>query len=268
MQLLFLINGDYPRYLVMFWADGPRRKTMDKVQDFAAVEAKWKDGFKLYDVFLAGFVAILLLSNIIAVKLIQLGPITLTAAVFLFPISYIFGDVLTEVYGYAGSRRIIWMGFAANILMVLVFLMAIVLPFPVFWKGQDAFVATLGSVPRIVLASLIAYWVGEFANSFVLAKMKIWMVKWDPDHKYLWMRTIGSTLVGEGLDSILFVILGFAFSMPWPALFTMIFWQWAFKCGVEIVFTPVTYAVVGKVKAVEGVDTIGARTYNPMVIGK
>jgi len=221
----------------------------------------------LYDLFLAAFVTILLLSNIIAVKLIAVGPIVLTAAVFMFPLSYIFGDVLTEVYGYSGSRRIIWIGFGANILMVLAFLMTIVLPHPVFWKDQPALVSILGAVPRIVLASLIAYWVGEFANSFVLAKMKEWMVRWDPVHTHLWMRTIGSTLVGQAFDSFLFVLIGFSFTMPWTPLFMMVLWQWVFKCGVEVVLTPLTYLVVARVKKAEGIDTVGARTYSPMAYG-
>jgi hypothetical protein len=237
---------------------------MSEIKDFKEVKSRWQKGFKLYDVFLTAFITFLLLSNIIAVKLIAIGPITLTAAVFLFPLSYIFGDVLTEVYGYAGSRRIIWFGFIANIIMVLVFFFAILLPFPGFWGGQEAFVATLGAVPRIVIASLIAYWVGSFANSFVLARMKEWMIKWDPTHKHLWMRTIGSTIVGEGLDSFLFVVLGFAFTLPWDAVIAMVLWQWVFKCGVEIVLTPVTYIVVNKVKQIEGIDTVGTDSYTPM----
>jgi queuosine precursor transporter len=235
---------------------------MGLVQDFTSF--KTKAGFKLYDVFLAGFVVVLLVSNIIAVKLIQVGSIVLTAAVFMFPLSYIFGDVLTEVYGYSGSRRIIWMGFAGNVLMVLAFLMAIVLPFPEFWGNQKAFATILGMVPRIVIASLVAYWAGEFVNSYVMAKMKEWMVQWDPKHTHLWMRTIGSTVAGQAVDSVLFVLLGFSFSMPWAPLFAMVFWQWVFKCGVEAVFTPVTYLVVNAVKKVEGLDIVGSESYSPM----
>jgi uncharacterized integral membrane protein (TIGR00697 family) len=218
---------------------------------------------KLFSIYLTGFIAVLLLSNIIAVKLIQIGPITLTAAVFLFPISYIFGDVLTEVYGYGGARKIVWLGFGANILMVLAFLMAIVLPHPAFWQDQKAFVTILGAVPRIVLASLVAYWCGSFTNDFILARMKEWMVKWDPNHKHLWMRTIGSTLAGQAVDSTLFVVIGFAFTMPLVPLLLMVFWQWAFKCAVEVIFTPVTYAVVGATKKAEGLDTVGTDTYSP-----
>lgn len=237
---------------------------MGILRDFNVVERKLFGGFKLYGVFLAAFITLLLLSNIIAVKLIAVGPIVLTAAVFLFPFSYIFGDVLTEVYGYSGSRKIIWLGFAANLLMVLVFWMTIVLPSPSFWKGQEALVVTLGSVPRIVFASLFAYWVGEFTNSFTLAKMKVWMIKWDPEHKHLWMRTIGSTVLGEGIDSILFVMVGFLGTMPIESVVSMILWQWVFKCSVEILFTPITYVIVRGVKRIEGIDTVGARTYNPL----
>jgi len=223
-------------------------------------------GYKLYDVFLAAFVALLLLTNIIAVKLIAIGPIVLTAAVFVFPLTYIFGDVLTEVYGYSASRRIIWLGFGSNVLMSLLFWMAIALPYPEFWVHQQAFVTILGSVPRIVVASLLGYWIGEFLNSYVLARMKEWMVSWDPQHKHLWMRTVGSTVVGESADSIVFVLVGFFGTMPFPVLLSMVWWQIVVKIGVEVVFTPITYWIVGHVKRIEGVDVVGANTYNPFVL--
>jgi len=219
--------------------------------------------YKLLNLYLVAFVAILMLSNIIAGKLIQIGPIILTAAVFLFPLSYIFGDVLTEVYGYARSRRIIWYGFGANILMSLIFLMAIVLPYPPFWKGQEAFKTVLGLVPRLVLASLVGYWVGSFGNSWILARMKEWMLKWDPQSKHLWMRTIASTIVGEGIDTILFGFIAFIGSMPFVAVLTMIGWQWVMKVGVEVAFTPVTYLVIHATKKAEGMDVVGTETYSP-----
>jgi len=222
-----------------------------------------RSGWKMYDFFLAAFVCVLMVSNIIAGKLIQIGPITLTAAVFIFPLSYIFGDVLTEVYGYAGSRRIIWLGFGTNILMSLLFLMAIVLPYPSYWTNQVGFSTTLGVVPRIVLASIIGYWVGEFCNSFVLAKMKEWMVQWDPNHRHLWMRTISSTIVGEFADTIIFIFLAFVGSFDYRALLTMMLCQYLTKVAIEIVFTPITYLVVGFVKKREGLDIVGTDTYSP-----
>jgi hypothetical protein len=222
---------------------------------------------KLYAVYLALFVTCLLASNVVAVKLIVLGPIVLTAAVFLFPVTYIFGDVLTEVYGYEGSRRIIWLGMGANVVMVLAFLMAIVLPPASFWDGQAALVRILGQVPRIVIASMIGYWAGEFANSFVLAKLKVLMQRWDPAGRFLFVRTISSTVVGEGVDSLLFVVAAFLFTMPLSAVFAMVLWQWVFKVAVEVVMTPVTYLVVNATKRVEGLDVVGARSWSPMKWG-
>lgn len=223
---------------------------------------------RLFSIYLAGFIALLMLSNIIAVKLIQVGPVVLTAAVFLFPFTYIFDDVLTEVYGFAGSRKIIWLGFGANALMVAVFLAAIALPFPPFWKGQEAFRSVLGTVPRIVAGSMVGYWCGEFTNSYILARMKEWMVRWDPKHRHLWMRTVGSTIGGEAVDSVLFVTVGFGFTMPWAAVATLIAWQWVFKVGVEVVMTPVTYLVVGATKRAEGLDVVGAKSYSPFQYGE
>jgi hypothetical protein len=219
--------------------------------------------YKLYDFFLAAFVTVLLLSNVIAGKLISVGPLVVAGATFLFPFSYIFGDVLTEVYGYARTRRIIWFGFGANVFMVLIFMLTIAMPYPPFFKGQDAYKAVLGIVPRIVLASLIGYWIGEFVNSFIMAKLKVAMQGWDPEHKHLWMRTISSTIVGEGLDTFLFIVIAFLGVFPTKAVFAMVLWQWLIKVGVEVVFTPLTYVIVNAVKRAEGVEVYDAETYNP-----
>jgi hypothetical protein len=223
--------------------------------------------YKLRDIYTVAFVVILLLSNIIAGKIIKVGPLVVTGALFLFPLSYIFGDVLTEVYGYARNRRIIWLGFGANVLMALVFLMAVALPHPEFWKGQEHYRAVLGVVPRIVLASLAGYWCGSFVNAWIMARMKAWMVKWDPKHRFLFLRTIASTVCGEGVDSVLFVLVGFLGSMPFGVVLTMVAWQWIGKTAIEAVMTPVTYLVVRATKKAEGMDVVGSDTYSPFRLG-
>jgi uncharacterized integral membrane protein (TIGR00697 family) len=196
------------------------------------------------------FVTCLLISNIIAGKLIQISGITLPAAVILFPVTYIFGDILTEVYGFERARQIIWIGFLANIFMVVVFTITIVLPYPDFWKNQDSYSLVLGFTPRLVAASLIAYFVGEFSNSCVLSKMKI-LTK----GRWLWTRTIGSTLIGEAVDTLLFITIAFWSSMPFSVLGAMIIAQYLWKVSYEILATPLTYFMVGWVKRQEGIDT-------------
>lgn len=220
-------------------------------------------GSKLYELFLAMFVVVLLLSNVVAGKIMRIGFITATSATFLFPFSYIFGDVLTEVYGYARTRRIIWYGFGANLFMVFIFLITIILPYPEWWGNQEAYKIVLGIVPRIVIASLIGYCVGSFINSFIMAKMKLRMNKWDPDHKQLWMRTILSTLFGEGIDTVLFICVAFLGVLPVKVVFTMVLWQWLIKVGVEVVFTPLTYVIVNAVKKAEGFEIYDAEKYTP-----
>ena len=214
--------------------------------------------FKWLDVFTVAFVTMLLLSNIIASKLVNWLGITGTAAMYLFPLTYIFGDILVEVYGYAKTRRIIWLGF----------LYAVALPSPSYYEGQAAFALVLGSVPRIVLFSILGYWVGSFTNSFILARMKEWMVHWDPRHKFLALRTISSTLCGEFVDSCIFIIGAFIGNLPVSVVITMVFVQWAVKCSVEILMTPATYFIIKGVKKIENIDAIGTETYNPFAINK
>jgi queuosine precursor transporter len=211
--------------------------------------------WRYYDVAVALFVASLLTANIIAVKLIEIGPLILPAGVVIFPISYILGDILTEVYGYRYARRAIWLGFLGNAIAVLAIWMAGLLPAPPFWEGQAAYDAILGFTPRLLLASFAAYLVGEFANSTVLAKMKIWT-----QGRYLWARTIGSTIVGQGLDSFVFILIAFGGMMMAPALLTAILSQWLFKTAYEVLATPLTYWVVNRLKRVEGVDAYDVDT--------
>jgi queuosine precursor transporter len=210
----------------------------------------------------AAFLTCLIVSNVIAGKLISILGVVLPSAVILFPITYILGDVFTEVYGYRKTRFVIWVGFAANVLMSLVFLAAIALPYPPFFKDQGAYATVLGMTPRIVLASLVAYWTGEFANSITLS-----LLKKATGGKHLWTRTISSTLVGQAFDTALFISIGFALTVPGPVLVQMMVAQYLFKVAYEIVLTPVTYLVVGAIKRREGVDTFDKGVaYNPFKI--
>jgi uncharacterized integral membrane protein (TIGR00697 family) len=195
------------------------------------------------------FVAVLMISNTVAVKLIQLGPFIFAGAIFIFPVSYIFGDILTEVYGYRASRRIIWSGFAALLLMSLGYLLVGALPAPVFWDGQAAYNAILGFAPRIVAASIVGYFTGEFCNSYVLSKMKIWS-----NGKALWSRIIGSTVVGEAVDTIFFTVLAFWGTVPFLVLLTIIGSNYFFKVVYEVIAMPITYRIVHWLKRAEGVD--------------
>ena len=206
------------------------------------------------------FVTCLLTANIIAAKLVTLGGLTLTAGIVIFPISYVLGDVLTEVWGYAAARRVIWLGFACNALMVAAVWLGGELPAAPFWKGEAAYQEILGQAPRILLASFVAYLVGEFANAFVLAKLKI-----ATGGRWLWVRTIGSTVVGQGLDSAVFVTLAFAGAVPATALAGIVGAQWMVKVAYEAAATPLTYAAVAWLKSREQVDTFDYHTdFNPL----
>lgn len=205
------------------------------------------------------FITCLVTANIIAVKLVDLFGLTVPAAVIIFPVSYILGDVLTEVYGYREARRVIWLGFLSNLLVILAIVGAQVLPAASFWDGQAAYERILGYAPRILAASFLAYLVGEFANSFVLAKMKI-----ATQGRWLWSRTIGSTLVGQGLDSLVFITLAFAGTIPAAGLASAVITQWLAKSAYEAVATPLTYLAVKFLKTREGLDVYDHTTrFNP-----
>jgi queuosine precursor transporter len=217
----------------------------------------------------AVFVTSLIIANIIAVKIVSLGPLILTAAILIFPVSYIFGDILTEVYGYARARRVIWIGFGCNLLAVMVIWLSIELPPAPFWRmgsfdspqsSQQAYQAIFGFTPRILAASFIAYLVGEFLNSFVLAKMKI-----ATKGRHLWMRTIGSTIVGQLADTTFFISLAFYGTMPKDALGELIVTQWLMKSAYEALVTPFTYLAVNYLKRVEREDYYDRKTnFNPL----
>ena len=215
-------------------------------------------------IVVAVFVTCLITANIIAVKLVDLFGLILPAAIFIFALSYITGDVLTEVYGYRQARKVIWLGFLCNVLVVVAIWIAQVLPAASFWDGQRAYERILGYTPRILMASFLAYLVGEFANSFVLAKLKI-----ATQGRWLWMRTIGSTLVGQGLDSVVFIALAFAGTLPVQALTLAIVTQWLAKSAYEAAATPFTYLVVNFLKRREGMDTYDFETrFNPLLISE
>ncbi len=208
------------------------------------------------------FVACLIAANLIAVKLVVIAGYVLPAAIIVFPVSYILGDILTEVYGYAQTRRVIWIGFAANLIVVLAILGGQALPPAGFWDGQAAYERILGLAPRILLASFLAYLIGEFANAMVLAKMKI-----ATRGRWLWMRTIGSTLVGQGLDSAVFMTIAFAGVIPVEGLLAAVVTQWLAKSAYEAAATPLTYAAVGFLKRREGLDAYDVDTrFNPLIV--
>jgi uncharacterized integral membrane protein (TIGR00697 family) len=218
--------------------------------------------YKYYDLILGLFVAVLLISNVASSKVLDLGPFTFDGGTILFPISYIFGDILTEVYGYKRSRRVIWTGFFAAFLMSAVFMIVGKLPAAADWPNQEAYDKILGLTPRIVLASLVAYFAGEFSNSYTLAKMKIFT-----GGKWLWSRTIGSTIVGEGVDTVLFVFIAFYGVFPGSLLLAILVSNYIFKVCFEALFTPFTYMIVRFLKRKELSDVYDHDTdFNPFSI--
>ena len=205
---------------------------------------------RYFDFFIAAFVAILLLSNLIgAAKLSTVGGFTFGAGILFFPLGYVLGDVLTEVYGYARARRCVWAGFGAMLFMALMSWVVVKLPPAEGWPDQKAYEAVFGNTWRIVFASLAAFWAGELANSFVLAKMKLLT-----QGRHLWMRTIGSTIVGQGVDSLLFYPLAFVGVWSNAQVLTVMVTNWMLKVTWEAVLTPLTYLVVNGLKRAEGLD--------------
>ncbi len=230
-----------------------------------------KISYRWYPFITAVFVTTLITSNIIAVKLVDILGLTLPAAVILFPLAYIFGDVLTEVYGFARARQVIWTGFFCNLIAVLSFWIAGRLPASAFWTAGvftdpqtagQAYQAILGFTPRLLLASFIAYLVGEFLNSYVLARLKV-----KTNGRFLWVRTIASTLIGQGADSAVFISTAFLGIIPAAAIGQAILSQWLFKVAFEVLATPLTYLVVNALKRAEGVDFYDRDTdFNPVTL--
>ena len=197
------------------------------------------------------YVTCLLLSNLIAGKMWAVSEsITLPAAVILFPVTYILGDVFTEVYGFKNARTIIWLGFFASFFAVAVYMLTIALPHPDFWENQEAYAVVMGTTPRVAVASFVGYLFGEFSNAIILSKLKV-----ATQGERLWVRTILSTIVGEGFDSVIFITISFWGTMDNGTVLQMILFQYLFKVGYEVIFTPLTYAVVHYFKTREEVDT-------------
>jgi queuosine precursor transporter len=228
-----------------------------------------KRSYRWLPLVTAVFVTSLIVSNIVAVKLVNIAGLTLPAAVVMIPIAYIFGDILTEVYGYEKARQVIWIGFFCNLLAVIAFIIGGIMPAAPFWtagsfdsvsSAQQAYQAILGFTPRLLIASFIAYLFGDFLNSIVLARLKV-----KTKGRFLWVRTIASTLVGEGVDSLIFISIAFWGIFSPGDLGTAILSQWLFKVGYEVIATPLTYAIVNWLKKVEHEDYFDRDTnFNPI----
>ena len=239
-----------------------KTKGVSRISKAAALS---RHRFKYYDFAMAAFVAILICSNLIgAAKLVQffepvsLGPLELGvfgAGILFFPLSYVLGDILTEVYGYARARRVVWAGFAAVLFMAFMAWVVVSMPPAPGWAGQEAYEEVFGLTPRIVLASIVAFWAGELSNAYVMARMKVWS-----SGKHLWQRTIGSTIVGQGVDSLIFYPVAFLGVWTPSQVITVLITNYLLKVAWEALLTPVTYKVVGALKRAEGVDVYDAET--------
>jgi queuosine precursor transporter len=215
--------------------------------------------YKYLDTLVLIFVVVLLVSNLVAQKVCRLGPLTISGAELLFPLTYIFGDVFTEVYGYKESRRAIWIGFLASALLSGAGALAVALPADPGWHNQQAFETVFGVVPRFVAASLIAYWVGEFTNAFTLARLKVLT-----GGRWLWTRTIGSTIVGQGFDTVLVMVISFGGTVSNSTLIRLVLSSYLIKVAYEILATPLTYVGVDWLKRREGVNAFDTHTnFNP-----
>jgi uncharacterized integral membrane protein (TIGR00697 family) len=218
--------------------------------------------FKYLESLILIFVVVLLISNVVAQKICRIGPLTLSGAELLFPITYIFGDIFTEVYGYAASRRAIWTGFFASALLSIMGATIVALPPAPGWQNQAAFATVFSFIPRLVAASLIAYWAGEFTNSYVLAKMKLLT-----RGRWLWTRTVGSTITGQAVDTTIVVLIAFWGHAPGRLLFSLIVSAYVAKVAYEVLATPLTYAIVGGLKKSEQIDAYSDHAnFNPFAL--
>lgn len=218
--------------------------------------------FKYLDSLILIFVVVLLISNLVAQKICRIGPLTLSGAELLFPLTYIFGDIFTEVYGYAASRRAIWTGFFASALLSIMGAIIVALPPAPGWQNQAAFATVFSFIPRLVAASLIAYWAGEFTNSYVLAKMKLLT-----QGRWLWTRTVGSTITGQAVDTTIVVVIAFWGHAPGRLLFSLIVSAYVAKVTYEVLATPLTYAIVGGLKKSEQIDAYSDHAnFNPFAL--
>jgi queuosine precursor transporter len=218
--------------------------------------------YRYLDTLTIGFVVVLLVSNLVGPKICKVGPLLISGAEFLFPITYICGDIFTEVYGYAASRRAIWLGFFGMGLLALIGQLAVELPAAPTWHDQQAFATVFGLVPRFAIASLIAYWAGEFTNSYTLARLKLLT-----GGRFLWTRTIGSTISGQFVDTVVIILIAFWGVETVPKLGIMIASSYGIKVAYETLATPLTYFVIGQLKRAEGIDTFDRGTnFNPFAL--
>jgi uncharacterized integral membrane protein (TIGR00697 family) len=217
--------------------------------------------FRYLDPLTIGFIVVLLISNLIGPKICQIGPLKVSGAQLLFPITYICGDIFTEVYGYSASRRAVWFGFFAMGLLSLMGALAVALPPASDWHNQQAFATVFGVVPRFAVASLVAYWAGEFTNAYTLAKLKLLT-----RGRWLWTRTIGSTVTGQAVDTVVVILIAF-WGVPVRTLGTIILSSYLTKVVYEVLATPLTYLVVGWLKRAEQVDAFDESTnFSPFAI--
>ncbi len=217
--------------------------------------------FRYYDILQAAFVAVLLISNLVGQKICAFGPLRISGAQLLFPITYIFGDVFTEVYGYSASRRAIWAGFFASALLALMGVVTVALPPAPEWHNQQAFATVFNFVPRLIVASLLAFWCGEFANSYVMAKMKI-----ATGGRHLWTRTVGSTITGQAVDTIVVMAAAFGGTVPVSTIVRLVISAYLGKVLYEVIATPITYLIVNGLKRAECVDPFDHGTnFSPFV---
>ncbi len=215
--------------------------------------------YRYLDALTTAFVVILLVSNLIAQKVCVLGPFAVSGAVLLFPITYIFGDIFTEVYGFSASRRAIWLGFFGTALLYFMGAIIIALPPAPGWPNQQAFSIVFGFIPRILAASLVSFWAGEFANSYTMARLKLLT-----NGRKLWTRTIGSTVVGQAVDTTLVIFLTFVGTIPLRTLVSMVFTGYSLKVGYEVLATPLTYLVINRLKRAENADAFDRdESFNP-----
>ena len=218
--------------------------------------------YKYLGLITALYITFQLVSDITAGKIVQLGIFTVSATVLYFPFTYIFADVLTEVYGYAKARSVVWMVFFSSVIAGLIYVVVVALPPAIGFDANDAYTRVLGQIPRILIGGWIAVWIGGILNDYTLAKMKVWT-----KGKHLWTRTIGSTLIGEGANTILFYVIALYAVIPTNLLITSILSGWFLKVAVEVVMTPITYKVVAKLKKVEGEDYYDTNTnFNPLIV--
>jgi len=209
------------------------------------------------------YVTSLITANTVAVKVLGVGPWTVDAGILTFPIAYIVADVLTEVYGYAAARRVIWLGFLCNAIAVGIYQLAGAMPAEATWEGQAAYEQIFASTPRLLAASMSAYLVGSFVNAIVLARLKV-----ATEGRWLWLRTLGSTVAGGGLDTVVFVLIAFGGVFSGQVLWEMVYTNWLIKMGYEAIATPFTYRVVNALKRVERVDVFDRQTnLNPLAVG-